>query len=509
MVVSRFGQSLRKDYDPINPPLDQMVPQPQNVPAVMGKTSVPTSAPSGLGDLMAPASNPNGGAPAPMAGGEGGGAPDFEAKVKRNESFLGNPDIQNALLDFAIGIMAPGMTTEERQNQQKIDLANQQFGIETGQKQQQLEINKQELELKKKELIAKGGRKYSKLVTGESPMGMELGIQKGTRARVEIMEDAQGNFISASVQDNPDPDKGANTPTQISKFNAEADAAEKAGNPRLAQQLRQAATREATGISYQGALEPGTRLVPGADGTPVVETIPGSKLDTEQKAAEEGKKVKRTKEIQTNLNVSRAVNMSLAKINDAVMPDMTLTGFGSYLEFVRGTGANDLANSLNTVKANLGFMKLQDLRDASKTGGAVGNVSDFENRLMQSTTASVENSQTAKQLVQNLRYIKAIFTDVQGDGKLSQIGNKLDPTHPDFDPNYNEAMALQEASDYLGGLAQGGAAAVLDANTDHTDTAPPIMAPEDASPALKSSWHGLSPDEQKEAIQLLEKKRNK
>jgi len=82
--------------------------------------------------------------------------------------------------------------------------------------------------------------------------------------------------------------------------------------------------------------------------------------------------------------------------------------FGSASSFVPGTPAHNLSNTLNTIKSNLGFDKLQAMRDASPTGGALGQVSEMENRLLQSVWGSVEQSQTKEQLVENLQQIKNI-----------------------------------------------------------------------------------------------------
>ncbi len=85
------------------------------------------------------------------------------------------------------------------------------------------------------------------------------------------------------------------------------------------------------------------------------------------------------------------------------------TGFlGSATSRVPGTPGYDLRNTLNTIKANIGFDKLQAMRDASPTGGALGQVSEMENVLLQSTIAAAEQSQSKDQLVENLNKIKAI-----------------------------------------------------------------------------------------------------
>jgi hypothetical protein len=81
-------------------------------------------------------------------------------------------------------------------------------------------------------------------------------------------------------------------------------------------------------------------------------------------------------------------------------------GPGSILGGVPGTEAKDLQNTLNTIKANIGFDKLQSMRDNSPTGGALGQVSEFENRLLQSVQGSLEPDQSPTQLKVNLQRVK-------------------------------------------------------------------------------------------------------
>jgi hypothetical protein len=90
------------------------------------------------------------------------------------------------------------------------------------------------------------------------------------------------------------------------------------------------------------------------------------------------------------------------------------SGFmGSVTSNIPGTKAYDLSATLGTVKANLGFDKLQDMRNNSPTGGALGAISDQENKLLQSTWGSVEQSQSPAQLKANLGKIKAIRQQFQ------------------------------------------------------------------------------------------------
>lgn len=102
-------------------------------------------------------------------------------------------------------------------------------------------------------------------------------------------------------------------------------------------------------------------------------------------------------------------------IDKAIGQANTLTTgiVGSVMDSVPGTAAHDLKNTLMTIKANIGFDKLQDMRDNSPTGGALGQVSEFENRLLQSVNGALEQSQTRQQLVDNLERVKVNLRNLQ------------------------------------------------------------------------------------------------
>jgi len=66
------------------------------------------------------------------------------------------------------------------------------------------------------------------------------------------------------------------------------------------------------------------------------------------------------------------------------------TGWGGLLSTLPGTEARALSTDLDTIKANVGFEELQAMRDASPTGGALGQVSEHENRLLQAIRGSLD-----------------------------------------------------------------------------------------------------------------------
>jgi hypothetical protein len=68
--------------------------------------------------------------------------------------------------------------------------------------------------------------------------------------------------------------------------------------------------------------------------------------------------------------------------------------------------AFSLKEKLGTIKANLGFSELQAMRDASPTGGALGQVAVQEIEALQATIASLKLGQSDEQLLKNLTKIE-------------------------------------------------------------------------------------------------------
>lgn len=92
-------------------------------------------------------------------------------------------------------------------------------------------------------------------------------------------------------------------------------------------------------------------------------------------------------------------------IDTAISQVSTLTAGpgGTLLAVFPGTSARDLQATLDTIKANVGFEALQAMRDASKTGGALGSITERELDLLQATLANFQVGQSPKQLIENLK----------------------------------------------------------------------------------------------------------
>ena len=80
------------------------------------------------------------------------------------------------------------------------------------------------------------------------------------------------------------------------------------------------------------------------------------------------------------------------------------------LDQVPESDANAFASELQTLKANIAFNELTAMREASKTGGALGNVSNIELALLESALGALNTRQKPKQMVEQLGKIKASIT---------------------------------------------------------------------------------------------------
>lgn len=83
------------------------------------------------------------------------------------------------------------------------------------------------------------------------------------------------------------------------------------------------------------------------------------------------------------------------------------TGMGSLLAAIPGTPAVDFRADVNTLSANIAFGELTAMREASKTGGALGAVSEKELMLLESALGSLDRAQSPAQFKESLENIKA------------------------------------------------------------------------------------------------------
>lgn len=150
-------------------------------------------------------------------------------------------------------------------------------------------------------------------------------------------------------------------------------------------------------------------------------------LDLRTEALQEKKQEKIEKQEQAANMAIGAADRVINEVKDAKKLVSGFTaGAGSYLSAIPLTDAKDLSKRLNTIKANLGFDRLQQMRDASPTGGALGQVAVQELIALQSTIASLDQDQSPTQLKEALDKIEFHYSNwrdtVRKSGKATPTG---------------------------------------------------------------------------------------
>ena len=100
-------------------------------------------------------------------------------------------------------------------------------------------------------------------------------------------------------------------------------------------------------------------------------------------------------------------NRTLQSVNELMGQVNPYTvGFGTLIKGVPTTAARSFASQLETLKASIAFGELTAMREASKTGGALGQVSDKEGQLLQNALGALDQGQSAEQFKAQLKKIK-------------------------------------------------------------------------------------------------------
>lgn len=82
-----------------------------------------------------------------------------------------------------------------------------------------------------------------------------------------------------------------------------------------------------------------------------------------------------------------------------------ITGLMGSIPNRPGSDAADADAQLGSLKSKVAFGVLQDMRNNSKTGGALGSVSDAEGKRLESNLATLEKAQSEKQMRESLKAI--------------------------------------------------------------------------------------------------------
>lgn len=158
-------------------------------------------------------------------------------------------------------------------------------------------------------------------------------------------------------------------------------------------------------------------------GAPMAVVVAGSETDRKQREAltesasaaidraEAAKKGGETT-LRSGSIVLEDINRVTEKIEAAPWYQPTAGFFGNIFKNVAGTDAADVKALTTTIRSNIGFDRLQAMRESSPTGGALGNVTVQELERLESVLGSIEQTQSEPQLLENLDRLEAVYIEI-------------------------------------------------------------------------------------------------
>lgn len=153
----------------------------------------------------------------------------------------------------------------------------------------------------------------------------------------------------------------------------------------------------------------GSKLMPGALDPEAQADVAGAKESAKLKAKSDAQRQTARPKIEMALQQAESRKQNVQELITSIKPRVgawTAGLFGSNAAKIPGTPAHDLAKDLSTLQAIAGFEELSNMRAASPTGGALGNVTERELAFLQSVIRNIENSQSPEQLMRNLEYFE-------------------------------------------------------------------------------------------------------
>lgn len=134
------------------------------------------------------------------------------------------------------------------------------------------------------------------------------------------------------------------------------------------------------------------------------------------------------------LQRTEVVRNAVADAKKIITENDTATGITGALismtgPFAAGSARRDLESKITTIKANVGFDRLQRMREESPTGGALGQVAVQELNALQSVLGSLDPNQSDEQLLENLNQVEkaylsaaTAFANAYTDEQLEEYG---------------------------------------------------------------------------------------
>lgn len=202
-----------------------------------------------------------------------------------------------------------------------------------------------------------------------------------------------------------------------------------------------------------GTVPPGYKANYDEEGRIVSLTpIPGGPAEREIQSAEEAEAGKRESQQRSGDLLLDEISRSFERIGPKAGGFLPATGAGGALvrqlppTVAAATKAQQLDQVVTTLKSNIGFDRLQEMRNNSPTGGALGQVSEMENKLLQATAGNLDPNQPDWMFAYNLGRLYNKYMDVV-HGK-DQGGSRWQAPETAYRRLYENANSPQHVQDF-------------------------------------------------------------
>lgn len=157
------------------------------------------------------------------------------------------------------------------------------------------------------------------------------------------------------------------------------------------------------------------------------------RMDADRRKQEEDRRLAEERTSRGTLRSGMATNNVLEAIRNArQIAQRGGTGAEILLSSLPATNARALRTELDTVIANLSFDRLQEMREASTTGGALGSITENELRLLGSTVGSLDTGVDLMTFLRRLDKVERHFMGAQ------MAMNGIDPRSPEGQQTFRD-----------------------------------------------------------------------
>lgn len=362
--------------------------------------------------------------------------PTLVMEVQQAQHGMADSDRRFGLAEQQFGLQQQQFASQQQERAQRLTLAYEQASREAEAHVARMSAHERE------QALALQDRQIAGLVHAHTPedwdrIAVEVGADElvGRFADKEILY-AQALGVKDALAMNQPAGFRQATPEEAAQYGAQAGQFGPDGrfypvNPPSGMTLRQ------TSDGFEFAQGAGVGMgTPGAGTAPQgyrivedpsdpqgwrMEPIPGGPA-AQQQEAEAAQAEMRQEQTERYANVALD---DIGRAREIVQrnPNWTTGTAGNLLNTIPGTAAHDLGQILMGLNGYIAFDRLQQMREASPTGGALGAVSDREIALLQSAYGSLAQSQTTEQFLYNLdRFERIIMEIVHGPQAAQQAG---------------------------------------------------------------------------------------